>query len=482
MQDHKINLLVIEDEEFDVRRITNTIIPFNKNINISQVVSNGQDALNFLADKKHKCDVIIMDFQIAGGLYGEKLIKAIRKIDSTLQVIVITKRTINQSDLYFANQLLDSGAYWYGTKYPSDIEEYIYQPTDFILSIMNAYEKRRLEIEKNRSQSKLDRNIRSILEKRPLLGQAESMLELHKQIAQYAQSGASVMITGQSGTGKELVAMNIHYNSPRKYENFITVNCAAIPKDLIESELFGFVKGSFTGANQEKAGLFELANNGTIFLDEVSELPLQAQAKLLRVLENGEVDKIGRKKRYQVDIRVISATNSDLEKMMQAKQFREDLYYRLNILQIRTPALIDHQEDVPLIVEHFIKYYSVDLGRIPPKLSPESTDILNRYHWPGNIRQLKNIIQRLVLTSEQEITAIKVRNTLGLVEKSAQTTAAQVMSANDKIKPLKEVETNFRRDYFKYVRQNSKTDADAAYKLGLAPPNFHRMCRELGLK
>jgi len=482
MQDYKINLLVIEDEEFDVRRITNTVIPFSKNINISHVVSNGQDALDFLLDRKKLCDVVIMDYQIAGGLYGEKLIQAIRKIDPTLQVLVITKMTINQTDLYFANQLLDSGAYWYGTKYPSDIEDYIYQPTDFILSIMNAYEKRRLEIEKNLSQSKLDRNIRSILEKRPLLGQAESMLEVHKLIAQYAKSGASVMITGQSGTGKELVAMNIHYQSRRKYENFVTINCAAIPKDLIESELFGFVKGSFTGATQEKAGLFEQANGGTIFLDEISELPLDAQAKLLRVLENGEVDKIGRKKKYQVDIRVISATNRDLEKMMENRQFREDLYYRLNILQIRTPALSEHSDDIPLIVDHFINYYSVDLGCIPPELTVEGAEVLNDFGWPGNIRQMKNILQRLVLTSDREITATKVRKTLGLVEKSVSETANLALPAYDKIRPLKEVETNFRRDYFKYVRQNSKTDADAAHKLGLAPPNFHRMCRELGLK
>lgn len=482
MQDYKINLLVIEDEEFDVRRITNTIVPFSKNINIVRVVSNGQDALDFLSEKNQDIDVVIMDFQIAGGLYGEKLIKAIRRIEPTLQVIVITKMTINQSDLYFANQLLDSGAYWYGTKYPSDIEEYIYQPTDFILSIMNAYQKRQLEIEKNQSQFKLDRNIRTILNKRPLLGQSEAMQEVHKQIDQYAQSNANVMITGDSGTGKELIATNIHYRSPRKYENFVTVNCAAIPKELVESELFGFVKGSFTGASQEKAGLFEQADGGTIFLDEISELPLEAQAKLLRVLENGEVDKIGRKKKYRVDIRVICATNRDLDEMMQTKHFREDLFYRLNILQIRTPALRNHPADITLVVDHFIKYYSNDLGRIPPQLASNAEKILVSFPWPGNIRQLKNVMHRLVLTSGSKITEADVQSALGLVEQKTDVNQVALKTMPNEIKPLKEVEADFRREYFIYVRQNSGTDAEAAKKLGLAPPNFHRMCRELGLK
>lgn len=482
MPDQKINLLLIEDEEYDVRRITNTIVPFSKNIQIAKVVSSGQDALDYLSQNRQSCDVIIMDYQIAGGLYGEKLIRAIRKIDATHQVIVITKMTINQSNLYFANQLLESGASWYGTKYPSDIEDYIYQPTDFILSIMNAYDKRQLEIAKNRSQLKLDQSIRSILKKRPMLGESRKMQDIRHQIEQYAQSGASIMITGQSGTGKELVAMNIHYQSPRKYESFVTVNCAAIPKDLIESELFGFVKGSFTGANQEKAGLFEQANGGTIFLDEISEMPLEAQAKLLRVLENGEVDKIGRRKKYQVDIRVISATNRDLEKMMKENLFREDLYYRLNILQIRTPALGEHRDDIPLIIDHFIKYYSIDLGRIPPRLNRAGAELLYQYNWPGNIRQLKNIIQRLVLTSDEEIKEHHIRTTLDLDPEKVLAGAEAVLSQPADIRPLREVEAEFRRKYFKFVRQNSKTDAEAAQKLGLAPPNFHRMCRELGLK
>ncbi|NQV38522.1 MAG: sigma-54-dependent Fis family transcriptional regulator [Candidatus Marinimicrobia bacterium] len=481
MSERKINILIIEDEEFDVNRIKNTLHPYRKNIVIVQIVSNGKDALECL-NKNRECDVIIMDYQISGGLIGESLLHAIKKIDNTIQIIVITKMTLNQTDIYFANQLLEAGAYWFGTKYPADIEEYIYQPTDFILTITNAYERRKLEQQHLLSQEKLESNIKTILSARPLIGDSPALNELRELVDRYAESNANVLITGESGTGKELIAMNLHYKSSRRFEPFVTVNCAAIPKDLIESELFGFVKGAFTGAKEEKKGLFEQANLGTIFLDEIGELPHSLQAKLLRVLESGELDKIGRKKKYQVDVRVISATNQDIKEMVKGRTFREDLYYRLNILRIRSLPLSELKQDIPNLIHYHLHYFGKDLSIVPPKITKQAMDEFINFGWPGNVRQLKNVIQRILALRTKEVDRSIAHDVLGLIKNHDTIHDSLMQFSNEDLLPLKEVEYTFRKNYVAYVREKSSTDAEAARKLGLAPPNFHRMCKELGLK
>lgn len=481
MEHDQIKVLLIEDEEFDVRRIKNTISPHRERIVIQDIVSTGEDALQIL-EKKGPYDVAILDYQISGGLYGERLITRIKKIDPSIQIIVITKMTINQTDLHFANQLIDSGAYWFGTKYPSDIEDFIYQPTDFILTILNAAEKKRLEKARIKSQKRLDKKIDRILQERPMLGESESILKVKERIDRYAATHANVLIIGESGTGKELIARNIHYLSGRKYENFVTVNCAAIPDELIESELFGFLKGAFTGAKEDKAGLFEQANHGTIFLDEISELPYQAQAKLLRVLETGEMDKIGRKKRHSVDVRVIAATNKNLKERMKKHLFREDLYYRLNILNIQAPALKERKEDIRILINYFVGHHCRDLSITLPNITDEAWSLLEQFHWPGNVRQLKNVTQRLVILANESITREVVELAMDIQAQDSASGLTNPVFSTENIKPLKDVEQNFRKQYFQFVRQHSRTDTEAAGKLGLAPPNFHRMCKELGLK
>jgi len=481
MEHDQIKVLLIEDEEFDVRRIKNTISPHRERIVIQDIVSTGEDALQIL-EKKDPYDVAILDYQISGGLYGERLITRIKKIDPSIQIIVITKMTINQTDLHFANQLIDSGAYWFGTKYPSDIEDFIYQPTDFILTILNAAEKKRLEKARIKSQKRLDKKIDRILQERPMLGESDSILKVKERINRYAATHANVLIIGESGTGKELIARNIHYLSTRKYENFVTVNCAAIPDELIESELFGFMKGAFTGAKEDKAGLFEQANKGTIFLDEISELPYQAQAKLLRVLETGEMDKIGRKKSHNVDVRVIAATNKNLKERMKKHLFREDLYYRLNILNIQAPALKERKEDIRILVNYFVGHHCRDLSITLPSITDEAWSLLDQFHWPGNVRQLKNVTQRLVILANEAITREVVELAMDIQAQDSASGLANPVFSTENIKPLKDVEQNFRKQYFQFVRQHSRTDTEAAGKLGLAPPNFHRMCKELGLK
>ena len=307
-----IKVLLVDDEDFDVSRVKNTINLSSTKIQIENVVSNGRAALEQIQQNPDLFDVVILDYQISGGLRGEELIRKIKDLDPFIQIIVITKMTTNTTDFEFANNLLKAGAVWYCTKYPGNIEEYIYQPTDFILSIVNAYEKKRLEKQKLKSDKRLLQSIESLLESKKIIGESEPIQQLREAIEKYAKSDANILITGGSGTGKELVAWNAHLKSKRRYEKFIPINCGSIPHELVESELFGYKKGAFTGATGTKAGLFEIANNGTIFLDEVSALPLPAQVKLLRVIQEGEIEKIGRTGSISVNVRVISATNKNL--------------------------------------------------------------------------------------------------------------------------------------------------------------------------
>ncbi len=474
--------MLIEDEEFDARRVKNTLKLSKYNLNIKSNFSNGRKAVREFEKNPSQYDVIIMDYQIAGGLMGERLIKEFKKIDPVIQLIVITKMTIQQTNFDFADSLLKAGAYWFCTKYPADIEDLIYQPTDFILSVVNAFYKKQLAIEKQRSDKKLDSNIQDILAKKQIIGESDTIHKLKSRIRKYSHTDANIMIYGQSGTGKELIAANIHYHSERKYEKFITLNCASIPGELIESELFGFEKGSFTGAGEKREGYFEQADKGTIFLDEIGDFPMNAQAKLLRVLQEGEIDKIGRKKKHNVDVRVIAATNKDLKAMVQEGKFREDLYYRLNVLQIDVAPLKEYQEDIPLLINHYIKYFSNKMGIIAPAIEPKLMEKLKKYDWPGNIRELQNVVQRILLIADETIDEeiIDEALTASLTKKSENIRCFNFKG--DNILPLREMEKELRRNYIEFVRKKSKTDTEAAGKLGMAPSNFYRTCKELGLK
>jgi len=478
----KIHVLLIEDEEYDVRRVRNTVKPFNERIEILNIVSDGKSALALLRNGKSNYDVVVMDFQIAGGEMGEVLIQKIKELDHSLQIIVITKMTINITDYNFANSLIKAGAFWYCTKYPVDIEEYIYQPTDFVMSIFNAYEKCSLERERLKSNQKLIRNIEDILIQKKIVGESPSVQKLKEDIKKFAQSNVNTLIKGASGTGKELVAYNIHFNSQRKFENFVIINCGSLPNDLVESELFGYEKGAFTGADRKKLGLFEIANNGTVFLDEITELPLPAQVKILRVIQDGEIEKIGRTEKLKVDVRIIAATNRDIEEEVKAKRFREDLYYRLNVLPIFVPDLKYRKEDIPVLAEHFMTSISIDMVKDKPSVQNEAMKLLTDYDWPGNVRELKNVVQRLLFSDEKIITPPLVKYALGINWKEKDNNIIREFFNSSKILSLREMEIYLRQKYFQFIRENSESDTEAAGKLGLAPSNYHRMAKELGLK
>ncbi len=479
-----ITVLLIEDEEFDVRRVKNTIRPFSDRITIRNVVSNGFAALDILRMNRGLYDLVIMDFQIVGGLMGEELIREIKVLEPSIEIIVVTKMTVNISDFEFANRLLQAGAFWYCTKYPGDIEEYIYQPTDFVLSIFNAYRKRMLEKHRYRSDKKLMDNVEQILAQHEILGTSTIMQELRSQVQKMAETNASVLVMGPSGAGKEFVALNIHYRSRRSLEPFVPINCGGIPAELVESELFGYEKGAFTGATGRKLGYFEHADHGTIFLDEVAELPLAAQVKLLRVLQEGETEKIGRSERIKVDVRVIAATNKNLESEVEAKRFREDLFYRLNVLPIIVPALRDHREDIELYFMHFLRMFCFQQNTPVPTVEPGAIEKLRGYDWPGNIRQLKNFTQRLLLDEDPALTASYVEAALEKqpVTKVRGNEFLLNFGGGQNVLPWRQMERTVREKYFTYIRKQSASDAEAAKKLGLAPSNFHRMCKELGLK
>ncbi len=479
----KIKILLIEDEDFDVKRITNTLKFYETRLHVEKVVSNGKAALDHIKENPDGIDVVILDYQISGGWRGEELIKKIKECDRFIQIIVITKMTINITDYEFANNLIKAGAFWYCTKFPGNIEEFIYQPTDFILSIFNAYEKKKLEKHKNKSDNRLNKNIESLLEAKRIIGNSKPVDELRELIQKYAMSDANVFISGASGTGKELVAWNLHLNSKRKHENFVPINCGSIPGELLESELFGYKKGSFTGASSDKQGLFEIADHGTLFLDEVAELTPSAQVKLLRVLQEGELEKIGRTKRVSVNVRIITATNKDLVSYVSEGKFREDLYYRLNVIPIDVVPLKYRNNDIILLFNHFLEYFTYDLGVPTPTLDSEAEEILLNYKWPGNVRELRNVVQRLVLNSHGTITAKDISNPMILRNHRMVPENKNLDSMNfDKVVPLKEIEKEFRVKYIKYVKSISSSDSSAAEKLGLAPSNFYRMCKELGLK
>jgi len=479
---NKIRILLIEDEEFDVRRVRKTLEPFSDRIDIVQVVSNGKAAVEILETGSHRIDVVIMDFQIAGGLMGETLIRRIKSIDTTLQIIVITKMTINVTDFQFASQLITAGAMWYCAKYPGDIEDYIYQPTDFLLSIFNAYEKRQLAISKRKADQKLEQTVQDRLTEKELIGESYPILNLKKVIKRTAAHDTNVLITGESGTGKELIAAHIHYQSKRRLEIFLPVNCGSLPAHLIESELFGYEKGAFTGAEKEKQGFFELADKGTLFLDEITELPLATQSSLLRVLQDGEIDKIGRQGKLKVNVRVIAATNMDIREEVREKRFREDLFYRLNVVSLTAPPLRQHLDDVPLLLEHYLNYYQQQMNLEKPSITVEAKAMLARHEWKGNVRELQNVVQRLMVSGHKSVEKADVRTALGMDRDHITAANGASYSLPQEIKSLKEVERTFRLHYFNYVRERTDSDAEAARLLGLAPPNFHRMCKELGIK
>ncbi len=337
--------------------------------------------------KVHSPDVILLDI-ILPDLDGLKVLERIKQNDPDMVVIMITATKTVKT----AVEAMKLGAYDYVTK-PFDIDE-------LRLIISRSLSTKALEQEVKYRREEMDRNF----DFRNIIGKSKSMKEIFKVVKQIADSKSTALIMGESGTGKELISRAIHYNSNRKDHPFVTINCAAIPETLIESELFGHEKGAFTNAIEKKLGRFEVAHLGTLFLDEIGELSLATQAKILRFLEEREFNRVGGSKTIKVDVRLITATNKDLNQMIKKGAFREDLYYRINVVPIVIPPLRERKEDIPLLIDHFVGKFGVENSKNVKGVSKEALEVLMQYEWPGNIRELENLIERVItLTSNEYI-------------------------------------------------------------------------------
>ncbi len=376
MKQIKGNILVVDDEK-SMREILEIFLK-SEGYAVS-VAENGEKAIE--AVKKDIFDLIITDMKMPK-VSGLELLKNVKQITPYTAVVIITAFGTTES----AVEAMKLGAYDYIQK--------PFQMVDIRLVVKNALEKQKLQ----KDVSILKQQLKPpSLEN--IIGKSQSMQTLFSIISKTAESNASVLITGESGTGKELVAKAIHSLSPRKDNHFVAINCAAIPEGLLESELFGHMKGAFTGAASNKQGLFEVANEGTLFLDEIGEMPMSLQAKLLRVIEGGAFRRVGGVSDLNVDVRIISATNKNLQDLIELQQFREDLYFRLNVLSVKIPLLRERRDDIPLLVAHFLKKFAGDKKRF----SKEAIELLKNYQWKGNVRELENITERVVLLCDSEV-------------------------------------------------------------------------------
>lgn len=379
MEEHKSKILVVEDEK-NMREILKILLE-GEGYEVF-TATNGVEGLGWI--NREIFDLIITDIKMPG-LDGFQMLKKAQELSPESLVIMITAFGTTES----AIESMKLGAYDYLHK-PFKIDE-------IRLVVKNALEKRKLRGEVSILRDK----IRTTYELGNIFYKSPKMQELLRLVPKIAHSNSNVLITGESGTGKEFAATAIHNLSPRKEQNLVAINCASFPEGLLESELFGHMKGAFTGAVYNKQGLFEIANGGTLFLDEIVEMPVNLQAKLLRVLQNGTFRRVGGTTDVTVDVRIVAATNKNLREEVSAGRFREDLYYRLNVVPLHIPPLRDRTEDIPLLVEHFIK----KLSEAPRRLSPDAMNLLIRYPWKGNVRELENVLERvLLLTDKEEIT------------------------------------------------------------------------------
>src|SRR3954464_14525048 len=376
-------ILVVDDEEI-MREILETLLT-REGYQV-RLASSGQEGLDLA--RALPCDAALVDIMMPG-LNGIETLDELKRIDEDLAVIIITAYASVES----AISAMKSGAFDYITN--------PFKNDEVLVVVRNAMERRRLVNE--------NRNLRQNIQERyhkfaNIIGRSPRMRQVFDLIIQAAPSRSTILIQGESGTGKELVARAIHANSSRSERSFVTVNSGNLPPDLLESTLFGHVKGAFTGAVYPKKGMFDLADRGSIFFDEIGNVPLETQAKLLRVIQERDFMRLGGMETIKVDVRIIAATNVDLRQMMEEGKFREDLFYRLHVISIQLPPLRDRKDDVPLLVHHFLEKYGEENRKGDLELSPEALDLLTEYDWPGNVRELENVIERaVVLTSGPRI-------------------------------------------------------------------------------
>jgi two-component system, NtrC family, nitrogen regulation response regulator GlnG len=378
-----LNRILVADDEESMRWVLSKALR-KKGYSVD-LASDGNEALRLVREQSY--DLAIVDIKMPG-LSGLDLLDKIRELRSDLMVVVMTA----EASMKNAVEAMKRGAYDYITK-PFDLEV-----VDAIIEKVS----RAREVSSQVTILKQELKDRFQLEKN-IIGNSPAMREVYKTIGKVAGSDVTVLIQGESGTGKELVARAIHFNSSRLGKPFVAINCAAIPKDLLESELFGSERGAFTGATERKTGKFEQANHGTIFLDEIGDMPLDLQAKILRVLQEQEISRIGGSQNIAVDVRVVAATNQELHEKVRNKEFREDLFYRLNVVPINLVPLRERKDDVTPLVEYFLGRISAEMNIPEKQCSADAMELLCNHSWPGNVRELENTIKRAVILSSDPL-------------------------------------------------------------------------------
>ena len=379
-------ILIIEDEAAIRRVLVKILSEENEEYKVSEA-EDGLAGVELI--KKEDFDLVLCDIKMPK-MDGVEVLEAVNKVKPEIPMIMIS----GHGDLETAVNTMRLGAFDYISK-PPDLNR-------LLNTVRNALDRKELVVENKRLKKKVSKSYE-------MIGDSKAITEIKEMIEKVAPTEARVLVTGPNGTGKELVAHWVHEKSERAKGPFVEVNCAAIPSELIESELFGHVKGAFTSANKDRAGKFEAANGGTIFLDEIGDMSLSAQAKVLRALQESKVQRVGSDKDIKVDVRVVAATNKDLKKEIADKKFREDLYHRLAVILVKVPALNDRRDDIPSLIEHFAKKISETQGTSPKSFSAEAVKLLQKYDWTGNIRELRNVVERLLILGEKEISENDVK-------------------------------------------------------------------------
>jgi len=387
-------ILIVEDEK-SISNILENILSDEIQGSEITIAENGLDAYKLI--EKNDFDLIISDIKMPK-LSGNELLTQSLSIKPESVFLMIS----GHADIETAVSCLKNGAYDFISK-PIDINR-------LITSVKNALEKKDLQNTKNSLIKENTQLKKKVSKKYQMIGESPALKNIQSMIEKVAPSDARVLITGSNGSGKELVAHAIHSLSERSKNPIVEVNCAAIPSELIESELFGHVKGSFTGAIKDKQGKFEQANGGTLFLDEIGDMSLVAQAKVLRALQENKVSPVGSDKEIKVDVRVLAATNKDLKKEIEAGKFREDLYHRLSVIEIHVPSLDERKDDIPILVKHFAKLISEEQGTSVKEFDDKAIKTLQNFSWTGNIRELRNVVERLIILGSNPVTAEDVTN------------------------------------------------------------------------
>ena len=431
------------------------------------IALSGKEAFEKM--KANPFDIVITDLKMPG-IDGMEVLRTFRKEYPDSIIIMIT----GFSTVETAVEAMKLGAFDYIPK--------PFTPDEVTIVVKKAIEKKSLMLENIYLRQELQEKYGF----HNIVGKSKKMQEIYRIIAKVATTDSTVLIYGQSGTGKELIARAVHFNSPRREKQFVPVDCAVLSENLLESELFGHVRGSFTGAVTTKPGLFEVADGGTVFLDEVGNISLSIQAKLLRVLQEREFTPVGGTKSKKVDIRLIAATNKDLEKMIKEETFREDLYYRLNIVPIYLPTLRERQEDIPLLAVHFLKKYAEEMGKTIKAFTPEAMEKLMKYPWPGNVRELENVIERTVVMTDDEM--VRMEHLILPRQSEKETLENQIPLTSEELKEIKKqarekaVEEIERAFVLNALERHQWNVTRAAEEVGMLRPNFQALMRKYNLR